>query len=154
MLKEKELNLLSHFRNNSRAKLTSISKLTKIPVSTIFDKLKEYESNKIIKKHTALLDFRKLGYTVRTQILLVAENNMKDALQEFLIKHPRVNTVFRINNGYDLLVEAIFKDLQEMDEFTCKLEQFSIKDKKEFFIMEEMKREEFLTYKKNLELIL
>jgi len=150
MLKERDLNVISHFRQNSRTSLTKLSRLTKIPVSTIFDKLKEYEKKNIIMKHTSLIDFKTLGYDIRTQMLLTAQKDSRGELQKFLVMHPRVNTVFRINNGYDFLVEAIFKDMNELDKFSKEIEDFNPKEKKEFFIMEDVKREEFMSFKENL----
>jgi len=147
VLKEKELILLGHFRQNARISLTKLSKLTKIPVSTIFDKLRYYEEKKLIKKSTAIIDFKKIGYEIRNQILISVNRDNKETLQTFLIKHPRVNTIYRINNGYDYLIETIFKNMNEMDEFIKLLETFEIIQKKEFFIMEDLKREEFLTGK-------
>ena len=144
MLKEKELNLLSYFRNNARISLTKLSRMTNIPVSTIYDKLKDYERKKLIKKSTAIIDFRKLGYEIRNQILISAKKDNKEELQKFLIKHPKVNTIYRINNGYDFLIETVFKNMNEMDEFMRSLDAFEPIQKKEFFIMEDLKREEFL----------
>jgi len=147
VLKEKELILLGHFRENARISLTKLSKLTKIPVSTIFDKLKDYEEKQLIKKSTAIIDFRKLGFEIRNQILISVNKEQKGELQQFLIKHPRVNTIYRINNGYDFLIETIFRNMNEMDEFMKSLEKYEPLQKKEFFIMEDLKREEFLSGK-------
>jgi DNA-binding Lrp family transcriptional regulator len=144
VLKEKEMLLLNHFRQNARISLTKLSKLTKIPVSTIFDKLKDYEEKNLIRKSTAIIDFRKLGYEIRNQILISANREKKEELQKFLIKNPKVNTIYRINNGFDFLIETIFKNMNEMDEFMRSLDTFEPIQKKEFFIMEDLKREEFL----------
>lgn len=56
----KILQFLAYLRENSREKLTTISKRTKIPISTLFDMLKELQGN-LITKNTVLLDFSKLG---------------------------------------------------------------------------------------------
>ena len=149
-MQEKEIMLLSRFRENSRTSLTKLSRLTKRPVSTLFDKIKEYEKTRLIKKHTALLDFKRLGYSIRTQILITAKKDRKKETHKFLLRSPKINTVFRINNGYDYLIEAIFKDLEELDEFNRKLEEHEPQEKKEFFVMEDIKREEFLSHKENL----
>lgn len=141
--------LLSHFRQNARISLTKLSRLTKIPVSTIFDKLKDYETNKLIKKSTAIIDFRKLGFEIRNQILLSTSKDNKEKLQAFLMTNPQVNTIYRINNGYDFLIETIFRNMREMDEFMRSLDTFEPIQKKEFFIMEDLKREEFLSNKEN-----
>ena len=145
MLKEKEMLLLNHFRNDARISLTKLSKLTKMPVSTIYDKLKDYETRKLIKKSTAILDFKKLGYDIRNQILITANKERREELQKFLMNNTKVNTIYRINNGYDFLIETVFKNMNEMDEFITKLEEYEPQQKKEFFIMEDLKREEFLS---------
>lgn len=144
MLKEKEILILSYFRNDARISLTKLSKLTRVPVSTIFDKIREYKRTNIIKKYTSLIDFKKLGYEIRIQILLSAGKDNRDVLQKFLVQHPKVNNVFRINNGFDFLIESFFRDMQELDVFTKELEEFNPLQKKEFFVMEDIKREEFL----------
>jgi Lrp/AsnC family transcriptional regulator, leucine-responsive regulatory protein len=144
MLKEKEILILGHFRNDARISLTKLSKITKVPVSTIFDKIKEYKRTHLIKKYTSLIDFKKLGFEIRTQVLLSAGKDSKDNVQKFLMTHPRVNNIFRINNGYDFLIECIFKDMQELDEFTRTIDELGLTSKKEFFVMEDLKREEFM----------
>jgi len=68
-LKGRERLLLSHFRRNARESLTTISRETRVPVSTIFDKLKHYE-RQFIRKHTTLVDFSKLGYMTRANVML------------------------------------------------------------------------------------
>ena len=145
MLKESEFLLLSHFRNNARISLTKLSRLTKIPVSTIFDRLQYYERKRVITKNTSLLNFKKLGFDVRNQILIACNSSNRDDLQNFLVNHPSVNTIFRINNGFDFIVETVFRNMNEMDDFMCSLDSFELLEKKEFFVMEDLKREEFLS---------
>jgi DNA-binding Lrp family transcriptional regulator len=48
MLKEKDLILIKHLRQNSRKSLANISRETNIPISTLFDRLNELE--KTVKK--------------------------------------------------------------------------------------------------------
>ena len=81
MIRKKELMLLACLRNNARETLTNISKKTNIPISTIFDKLKEYEKT-FIKKHTSILDFKKLGYDIRINMLLKVDRSKRYALEE------------------------------------------------------------------------
>jgi DNA-binding Lrp family transcriptional regulator len=151
-MKEKDLAVLTYFRTNSRTSLTKLSRDTKVPVSTIYDRLKEYEKSNLIKKHTSLIDFKMLGFNVRSQILICADKLRKDELQRFLCKHPNVNNILRISNGFDFLVEAIFKNLEELDVFSRQIDEFEVKEKQEFFVMEDLKREEFLSYNNNLAL--
>lgn len=149
-MKEKDLKVLSFFRNNARTSLTKLSKQTRVPVSTIFDRLKDFESSKIISKHTSIVDFKLIGYNIRTQILLKVDKTNKEEVKKFLEKNQNINNVYRISNGYDFLIEGVFKNLDDLDVFARRLEDFKITDKKEFFVMEDIKREEFLCYGKTL----
>ena len=67
---------------------------------------------------TVILDLRKLGYTARACIILKVKRDDRDALQAFLEEHSAVNNLFKINNGYDFMIEGVFKDLQGLEEFS------------------------------------
>jgi DNA-binding Lrp family transcriptional regulator len=149
----KDIMLITHLRHNARENLTRISRLTSIPVSTIFDKLKDYEKT-LIKKHTTIVDFKKLGFDIRMNVMLKLAKDTKDAFKDFVIKNENVNSVFRINNGFDFMIEAIFKDMASMEHFMENLEKFNILNKQELFILEDLKREEFLSDRFHTELLL
>ena len=141
---QKDLKIIAHLRKDSRIPLTRLSRKTKIPVSTIFDRLKAKEKDVIIK-HTSLLDFNKLGFHTRANIAIRVEREDKDKIKEHLIKHEAINSVCRINNGYDYMIEGIFKQIKDMEEFLDILEnKFRILDKKTFFIIEDLMKEEFM----------
>jgi len=143
-LQENELRLLAFFRRNARLALTKISKQTGVPVSTIFDKLRKYEGN-IIQRHVALLDFQKLGYTTRANVFVKTTPENRMALARYLRLHPNVNAAYRVNNGYDFLVEAVFRNIQEHEEFleTLELKQ-GVTDKEVYFVIGEVAREHFM----------
>lgn len=139
---DKNSQVLSHFRTNARISLTELSKQTKIPVSTLFEKLKTFEENNFITKHTSLIDFSRLGFDIRVQILI--ESTDKTELSLFLSKNSNVNNVFRINNGFDFLVDAIFSNISDLDVFMQDLKNQHVKKTKEFFVLEELQRERFM----------
>ena len=133
-----------HLRENSREKLTTISKKTNIPISTLFDLLKELQDN-LITKSTVLLDYYKLGYHTRAKIFLKVNNGNKDKLKNHLNLNPNVNTIFKINNNWNFLIETIHKNIKELDIFIESLEEkFKIEDKQIHYLIDEVKREGFL----------
>ena len=150
MKKEEEMLLLSHLRRNARESLTSISRKTNIPVSTLFDKLKNYQNN-IIAKHTAILDFRKLGFDLKTHMLFSVEKDKREGFEQFLIGHGRINSIFRINNGYDYFVEGVFKSLGDMNDFFEQSNMYGVQERKEFFVLKDILQEGFLSYKPGFE---
>lgn len=142
-MKSKDLLVLSHLRRNARMPLTKMSRATKIPVSTIFDKLKEMEQ-RIIDRHTVLMDFRKLGFDLKVNMLLKLPQNNRVRCRKFLRASEKVNSISAISNGFDFLIECIFKDMDEMNAFVRSLDPFQVMQKEDYFVLEDIKREEFL----------
>jgi len=144
MLKPKDLMIISSLRNNARESLTQMSKKTKIPISTLYEKIKNNKTN-IIKKHTAIIDFTKLGFSTRAQIILRVNKNERDKIKEYLLKTHYLNSLYKINNGYDFLLEAVFRNIKEMEDFMESIdEKFKIKAKQVYYIVDDIKREAFL----------
>jgi DNA-binding Lrp family transcriptional regulator len=144
-MKVNDLRIIRHLRSNARANLTTISRKTGIPVSTIFDKLRGLEDG-IVQRFVALVDFNKLGYPVRANVFLKVEASCRDAVKAYLLAHERVNNIYRINNGYDYAADCLFESIREAEEFLEELEiQFRILDKSVFYIIDEIAREKALT---------
>ncbi|HDP73406.1 MAG TPA: Lrp/AsnC family transcriptional regulator [Candidatus Woesearchaeota archaeon] len=141
-INDKALSLLLHLREDSRRKLTEISKKTRIPVSTLFDMLKMLQDG-VIKKNTILLDFNALGYSAHACILIKAGKNGKETLRRHLLVHPNVNSVFKINNDWDFLIETVHKNLKDLDEFVDDIERHGIEQKKIHYLIDEIKKEGF-----------
>lgn len=139
-----ELLVISHLREDARMKLTLISKKTGIPISTIFDLLKR--PSPITTRYTALLNFAELGFLTRAQIILKVGKQDREALEAFFMKHKAVNSVYRINNGFDYMIEGIFRDMKELEDFLETLDEaYTLKMKQVFYIIEDLKREAFLS---------
>jgi DNA-binding Lrp family transcriptional regulator len=149
---KKDILLMTCLRNNARENLTRISKQTNIPVSTIFDKLREYETS-LISKHTTLIDFKKIGFDIKINILFKVSRESRDAFKEFLMSNQNINSIFRVNNGYDFLVEGIFRGMHDLQFFMEEIEKYDIEEKQELFVLEDLKREEFLSDKIHAELL-
>jgi len=143
-LNKKDLLLISKLRENSRIKLTSLSKETSVPISTIFDRLKDFDK-KEIQKFSCLVDFSKLGFPIKTKILIKINSHERDKLEKHLNCNHKVNSLFKINNGYNFLIEGIFKSLKESENFIEKLEkEYNIENIQSFYVLDEIKRESFI----------
>ncbi len=74
-----------------------------------------------------------------------AHINHKPTLQEYLLKHNNVNSLYRINNGYDFMLECIFHNMKELEDFTESLQRnFKVKKCDTYFVIDDIKRESFL----------
>ena len=100
----------------------------------------------MIKKYTSIIDFSKLGYNVRATILIKVNKDFKDKIKEHLNFNRSLNSVYKINNGYDFMLEGIFREIKDVEFFLENLENnFGITDKYVYYIVDELKREDFLS---------
>ena len=144
MLSKKDLLILSELRNNSRETLTKISKRTSVPISTIFDKLKQFEGN-LIKQHTTFINFSQLGFNARANVMIKVNRDTREAIKDYLSKHQNINSLFRVNNGFDFMFEGIFVNMKDAEDFLEKLDQkFKIENKEVYYIIDDIKKEGFM----------
>jgi len=141
---KKDIKIIAYMRNNSREMLTKISRKTGLPVSTIFDRIKMHTGG-FIKKNTSLLDFQALGFNSRAKVILKVEKSDRDEIKSLLTTNHNVNSLYRINNGYDFMFEAIFRNMKDLEDFIGNLEEkFSIIEKHVYYVIDDIKEEEFL----------
>lgn len=153
MMDGDDLALLAQLRKNSRVKMTRMSRELDIPVSTIFERLKGPLRN-YIKRFTCLLNNSEIGFSSRATLILKVDKEQKEDIRAFLEKHPNVNSLYRINNGYDFLLDSIFKQMRDLEEFIEQLEKsYKIKQKEVYFIIDEIKQEGFLADPQGLALL-
>lgn len=148
----KELEIVSAFRKNARENLTTTSRRLHIPVSTIYDRLRKYQGN-VIVKHTALLNFSKLGFSIQALLAFSVPSDKRADMSEYLQNHHRVNSVFRVSNDSDYFIELVCKNLPELQQFKEKIEQLCATNLKEYYIVEELLRESFLTNRDTINII-
>jgi Lrp/AsnC family transcriptional regulator for asnA, asnC and gidA len=143
--KERVLLVLSHLRKDARIPLTSLSRKTGIPVSTLFDMLKSLQKQGFVKNLTALVNFAKFGYQARAFVAFSAEKQNRERLLEALSRNSCVNCLFRVNNGWHFLAEVILPNIGEIEGFIEEIEEkVQIENKKIFYVIDEVKREAFI----------
>lgn len=145
MLKQSDLNIISHLRSGKRKKITEISRELNIPVTTLYDRLDALKMQADLH-HTALVDFKRLGYKCNVHMGFKVGGNDRDALESYLARHPALNSLYRVNHDFDFLAHLVFKDIEEMKLFLGMVSsEFTLLDVKIFDVVDELKRETFLS---------
>ncbi|MBU1976091.1 MAG: Lrp/AsnC family transcriptional regulator [Nanoarchaeota archaeon] len=142
MLKKNDLQIIGCLRSNARQTLSSISKRANVPISTVYDRIRNSEKE-LIKKYTSLVDFAKLGYGIRIKVLTKVLN--KQAFLQFIQEHSNVNSAYKLDGEYQYLIDCVFKDMKELSEFTDQINEMS-SDAKMFYVVDEIMQEEFLNH--------
>ena len=143
-LNNEELLLYTYLRKNARMKLTKISRRTGIPVSTLHEKITKKFPD-FIKKYTVIPELDKLGFAARAFLILRVKKELRKEIRDYFMKCHNVNSLFKINNTYDFLIDVIFRDMKGLESFLEKLdERFGVLERNIFYIIDEMKCETFL----------
>jgi DNA-binding Lrp family transcriptional regulator len=141
----KDRKIMASLRTDARQPLTIMSRKLGIPVSTIFDRMRALEGTSVMRT-TALIDFSRLGYSTRVALLLKVPYPERQALQDYLLKSPSVNTAHIVANDYDFFVDAVFRDLGECTVFIHQIEQrFKVQESRPMFLGQELARERFFS---------
>ncbi len=149
--KESDLLIISNLRRDSRMSLTQMSRDTRIPVSTIFDKIRGFNETGIIRKHTSIVSFDRFGFSTKALIFFSTSRERRDELRDILTRDSNVNNLFKLNNGWDFVAEVIFPGFKEVEDFLEGIEEkVSLNKKQIFYIIDELKREDFFSDPKKL----
>ncbi len=123
MDKESRAKIIDELREDARRTFSSIGRTHEMPSSTVFNRYNRLVEKGVIKKHTSLLDFEKLGWALRAWFFINTED--KEETEFFLKDSEFVNNVFLIDT-YDYCVEAIFRNKKEMEEFKKDIDSYSV----------------------------
>lgn len=140
-IKDVDLLILGELRRNSRQTLAEISRKTDVPISTIYDRIRFHE-DKLIKKHTSIIDFGLLGYSIRTKLLITSLK--KQDVREFLFSSPYVNSAYETNNGVDFIVDCFFCNMSDCMAFVEMLEKVGVEKTQVLYVVDELKTESFM----------
>ncbi len=142
--KVSDLLIISNLRRDARMSLTQMGRETRIPISTIFDKIRAFNETGIIRKHTSIVNFDRLGFSTKALILFSTSRERRDELRDILTRDANVNNLFKLNNGWDFVAEVIFPGFKEVEDFLEGIEEkVSLNNKQIFYIIDELKREEY-----------
>ena len=130
--------ILKELRKNSRTSIRALSRKLNVSPSTVKIKIKELEDEGIIKGYVGIPNLQKMNLI---NAVFFAQCNMKSINK--LKENPFVNSIFRISNHYNLLIEGIFPNIKEYVKFKNSLIKENV-NFEEYFVTDEIKREEFL----------
>ncbi len=137
-LKEKQKKILNEIQKNSRAGFAKIGRKYNMPVSTVFDCF--YSMQGIFNKHVSLIDFKKIGISIRVYFIVKSKN--KKELFDFLDKCPWINNIFELKE-HDYCFDALFPEMRHLHDFQQKIDMIGTEEIFSHFLTETIKYEEF-----------
>jgi DNA-binding Lrp family transcriptional regulator len=123
-LDEKDLVILKSLKENSKLTSSQISKKTRIPITTIHNRIKKLEKSGIILKYTVKIDYEKIEKPLKAYILVTANqhpSNNKKVSQEEIGKKikmvEKVDQVDIITGISDIIVQVRASTMKELNSF-------------------------------------
>jgi Lrp/AsnC family leucine-responsive transcriptional regulator/Lrp/AsnC family transcriptional regulator len=127
MIDEKDQQIMDALCKNARLSTKQIAKKTNIPITTVFNRIKNLEKNGIIKNYTCIFDKKKLGRGVSANILLninfdkLSKKMMNEEdLAEKLLKTTGVESVETISGEADMMIKVSVEDIDRLNDFLTK----------------------------------
>ena len=127
ILDEKDLKILEVLKKDSSLSTQKIAKKTLIPITTVHNRIKKLEKEKIIIRYTVDMDRKKLGKNIFAHILVNVDNrylknkNMtQEDLSKKIKKYDIVDGVSIVTGTSDIMVKISVKDIDELNAFLMK----------------------------------
>lgn len=136
----KILNVLSE---NSRTSISSISKKTGIPNSTISNRIHKLEQNNVIEQYATILNPEKIGINITAMIIIQTQTEKHEHVEIELPKIEQVSQVYSISGEYDILIKLWAKNLEELNDIiNSQIRTIDgIEELRELIVMERLKDE-------------
>ena len=131
---EKDKILLNELKKDSKRSVQDLSKATKIPSTTVYNRIKDLEKEGIIKQYTVKLDNKKVG---KVQAFFEVTLNPSVNVSEFL-KKIKADEIYSVAGDYQFLIKSTFNDLGGVYSFTAQLQQAKADKVKTTIVLDEL----------------
>ena len=128
IMDKKDEKILELLRENSKLTTQQISKKTLIPITTVHNRIKKLEKERIITKYTIQHDHKKLGKNLGAYIQIVVDYKLLKEIKMFqhdlakkLKQNEFVEEAAMVTGGTDILIKVRVKDVDELDNFVTKV---------------------------------
>lgn len=126
---EKDRKILLCLQEHGRWGVQRIAKETRIPITTVYHRMKSLEKEGIIKNYTIEVDYKKIGIPLVAYVLVVVDYRLlKEArftqyeLAQKILKEKGVESAAMVTGGTDIVLKIRVATIDELNQFiTVKL---------------------------------
>ena len=138
-LDEWSLRILRELYKNSKISYKKLSKKVGISVTSCYYKVRDLEKQGIIKAYTIEIDAKKLGFPVKTLIEVKTRTGVSTEVVKVLGKYPNIFKIYGITGDKDVVIEAYFRNIEELDLFLKRIREIcpDIKDTETHIVLNE-----------------
>lgn len=122
MIDEIDKRVLEELKKNSRATVRQISKSLNLPITTVHNRLRKLQHDKIIKQFTVIPDYDKLDQSVSAFVMVSADHarmgsgkTSLDSFKKELKKIPEIEKMYALTGNVDWVLMVRVKDIKALD---------------------------------------
>lgn len=109
-----DLSILKILSRNANRSLVEISQEIGISAKLVSYRIKQMEKKKIILAYNAIIDEKKIGYSMYKVDFYLFNHSRLNEMYEFARQHPNVKNVMKTMGGPDYEIEVIVKNVEEL----------------------------------------
>ena len=137
--------LLELLQNDSKINVKEIAAKLGLTKTPIYERMKRYEREGIIKKYVAVLDTEKIEHSMVIFCQVALENQKLEALKDFkkaIETIPEVLECYLMGGANDFLLKVVVKDLNAYHHFSSGILAAlpNVSQIKSTFVLNEIKR--------------
>lgn len=114
---EIDVMILSELEKNSRLSIRELSKRINLSPSSVTERVKRLEDNRIIEGYTITINKKNLGLSIDCIIKITMKNGEYERFKNFIKAYNRSEWCYRIAGDGCFLVKLSVKDLSDIEEF-------------------------------------
>jgi len=121
---KKDEEILNVLKEHARLQTKSIAKKTKLPITTVHNRIKKLEKEGIITGYSAKLDYKKIGFPISAFILITVDYRLlkeKNTTQYEVVKTLRrqsqVVEAAMLTGTSDIIIKIRAKSIESLNDF-------------------------------------
>ena len=119
-LDEKDKILLTHLQDDARMTSAELGKLVDLSPSGVQKRLHKLEENGLIKKYTAIIDRKNLGFDLLVFVHVTLQGHTPESVAQFdqaIQEMSQVLECHRVTGTADYLLKVVVRDHEHLDRF-------------------------------------
>jgi len=109
--------IIEKLNQDARKSYREIARELDVSLTTISNRIKKIENEKIIERYIPLINQEKIGYDLTAVINVKISHGKLIEVQEKISKDKHVSNVYDITGDWDSLIIAHFKDRKDLNSF-------------------------------------
>jgi Lrp/AsnC family transcriptional regulator for asnA, asnC and gidA len=112
-----DLKILRSLKRDGRKPFKAIARELDVSDATVRKRVRRMQKDEIIRQFHVLINYDKIGDFIKAFIGLNVNPPQIQNIVKELMDYPDIQVMYRTTGGWDVFVEVVFKDMQELNWF-------------------------------------